>query len=65
MFRVWFSVESLFVRAFVYWAISMAQSASLYQDHILQAVLQGNLTSVPDPPARTLKLVLSSTKTGK
>lgn len=43
----------------------MAQSASLYQDHILQAVLQGNLTSVPDPPARILKLVLSSSKTGK
>ncbi|XP_022645261.1 NACHT domain- and WD repeat-containing protein 1-like isoform X3 [Varroa destructor] len=41
----------------------MAQSASLYQDHILQAVLQGNLTSVPDPPARILKLVLSSSKT--
>ncbi|XP_028967245.1 NACHT domain- and WD repeat-containing protein 1-like [Galendromus occidentalis] len=40
----------------------MAQSASLYQDHILQAVLQGNLTSVPDPPARILKVVLSSSK---
>ncbi|XP_040062194.2 NACHT domain- and WD repeat-containing protein 1 [Ixodes scapularis] len=36
--------------------------ASLYQDHILQAVLQGNLTSVPEPPSRVLKILVASTR---
>lgn len=36
--------------------------ASLYQDHILQAVLQGNLTSVPEPPSRVLKVLVASTR---
>ncbi|KAL3214469.1 hypothetical protein MRX96_034932 [Rhipicephalus microplus] len=36
--------------------------ASLYQDHILQAVLQGNLTSVPEPPSRLLKILVASSR---
>lgn len=41
----------------------MTCSASLYQDHILQAVLQGNLTSVPEPTSRALKILVASTLT--
>ncbi|XP_064458388.1 protein qui-1-like [Ornithodoros turicata] len=37
-------------------------TCSLYQDHILQAVLQGNLTSVPEPPSRALKILVASSR---
>ncbi|GIY28459.1 hypothetical protein CDAR_87801 [Caerostris darwini] len=34
------------------------------QDSILDSVLHGNLSSIPDPPSRVLKMMVISSKTG-